>query len=49
MPSSNVKQDIHTINAHIKFGETPLTFTQVIIRKQKYRETYNRLMEGQPM
>ena len=33
---SNPKPDLHNINAHIKFGESPLMFTQVIIRKQKY-------------
>ena len=30
------KPDLHNINAHTKFGENPLTFTQVIIRKWKY-------------
>ena len=32
---SNPKLDLHNINAHTKFGENPLTFTQVIIRKRK--------------
>ena len=35
LPISNPKPDIHNINAHTKFGENPLMFTQVIIRKQK--------------
>ena len=35
LPISNPKPDLHNINAHTKFGENPLTFTQVIIRKQK--------------
>ena len=30
---SNPKPDVHNINAHTKFGENPLMFTQVIIRK----------------
>ena len=34
-PISNPKPDLHNINAHIKFGENPLMFTQVIIRKRK--------------
>ena len=32
---SNPKSDQHNINAHTKFGEKPLMFTQVIIRKRK--------------
>ena len=35
LPISNLKPDFHNINAHTKFGENPLTFTQVIIRKRK--------------
>ena len=35
MPISNPKPDLHNINAHTKFGENPLMFTQVIIRKRK--------------
>ena len=35
LPISNHKPDLHNINAHTKFGENPLTFTQVIIRKRK--------------
>ena len=32
---SNPKPDLHNINAHTKFGENPLMFTQVIIRKRE--------------
>ena len=32
LPISNTKADLY-INAHTKFGETPVMFTQVIIRK----------------
>ena len=32
---SNPKPDLHNINAHTKFGENPLMFTQVIIQKQR--------------
>ena len=35
LPISNSKPDLHNINAHAKFGEIPLTFTQVIIQKWK--------------
>ena len=35
LPISNSKPDLHNINAHTKFGENPLMFTQVIIRKRK--------------
>ena len=35
LPISNPKPDLHNINAHTKFGENPLIFTQVIIRKRK--------------
>ena len=35
MPISNPKPDLYNINAHTKFGENPLMFTQVIIRKRK--------------
>ena len=34
LPISNPKPDLHNINAHIKFGENPLMFTQVIIWKR---------------
>ena len=37
---SNPKPELHNINVHTKFGENPLTFTWVIIRKRKYRRTY---------
>ena len=30
---SNPKADLHNINAHIKSGENPLRFTQVIVLK----------------
>ena len=36
LPISNPKPDLHNINAHTKFGENPLMFSQVIIRKLKY-------------
>ena len=36
LPISNPKPDLHNINAHTKFGENPLMFTQAIIWKQKY-------------
>ena len=35
LPISYPKSDRHNINAHTKFGENPLMFTQVIIRKWK--------------
>ena len=31
LPINNPKPDIYNINAYTKFGENPLTFTQVII------------------
>ena len=34
-PISNPKPDLHYVNAITKFGENPLMFTQVIIRKRK--------------
>ena len=36
LPISNPKPDLHNINAQTKFGENPLLFTQVIVRKRKY-------------
>ena len=33
LPISNPEADIHTINAHNKFGENPLIFTKVIVQK----------------
>ena len=53
LPISNPKPDLHNINAHTKFGENPLMFTQVIIRKRKtdgraYDErAYDRRTDGQ--
>ena len=35
LPISNPEPDLHNINAHTKFGENPLMFTHVIIRKRK--------------
>ena len=35
LPISNPKPDLHNINVHTKFGENPLMFPQVIIRKRK--------------
>ena len=35
LPISNPKPDLNNINAHTKFGENPLKFTQVIIWKRK--------------
>ena len=35
LPISNPKPDLYSINAHTKFGENPLMFTQVIILKRK--------------
>ena len=35
----NPKPDLYNINAHTKFGENPLIFTQVIVRKRKYGRT----------
>ena len=53
LPISNPKPDIHNTNAHTKFGENPLMFTQVIIWKQKTDtrtdgQMDGRLMAGQP-
>ena len=36
---NNPKPDPQNINVHTKFGENPLTFTQVIVRKWKYGQT----------
>ena len=35
LPISNPTPELHNINALPKFGENPLLFTQVIIRKWK--------------
>ena len=48
LPISNPKPDLHNINAHTKFGENQLMFTQVIIRKRKTDgRTYDRRTDGQ--
>ena len=41
-PINNLKADLYNTNAHTKFGENPLIFTQVIVRKRKYERTYDR-------
>ena len=48
MPISNPKPDFHNINAHTKFGENTLTFTQIIVRKRKYGRAYDRRADGRP-
>ena len=35
LPISNPKPDL-LVNAYTKFGENPLLFAQVIVRKRKY-------------
>ena len=35
LPIGNPKPDLYNINAHTKFGENPLLFTQVLILKRK--------------
>ena len=42
LPINNPKPDLYNINAHTEFGENPLSFTQVIVRKRKYGRTYDR-------
>ena len=44
---SNPKPDLYNINAHTKFGENPLVFTQVIIQKRKTDETDIPQTDGQ--
>ena len=39
-----IKADLLNINAHIKFGENPLSFTQVIVLNVKYRCVAGRLL-----
>ena len=34
--------DLLNVNAYSKFGENPLLFTQVIVRKRKYRRVSGR-------
>ena len=49
LPISNPKPDRHNINAHTKFGDNPLTFSQVIIPKRKIQmngHTTDRRMDG---
>ena len=36
LPISNPKPELLNVNANSKFGENPLLFTQVIVRKWKY-------------
>ena len=36
LPISNPKPDLLWVNAYSKFGENPLLFIQVIVRKRKY-------------
>ena len=42
---SNPKPDLHNINAHTKFGENPLMFTQVIQKQKTDGRTYDGRME----
>ena len=42
MPNSNPKPELHNINAHTKFGESPLTFTQVIQKRNTDGQTTDR-------
>ena len=46
LPISNPKPDLHNINAHNKFGENPLMFTQGIIRKQNTDGQTDRTTDG---
>ena len=48
LPISNPKSDLHNINAQTKFGENPLMFTQVIVRKWNTdRRMYDWQTDGQ--
>ena len=47
LPINNPKPDLYNINEHTKFRENPLTFTQVIIWKCKYRRTDWGTTDGQ--
>ena len=40
LPISNPKPDL--LNVYSKFGENPLLFTEVIVRKRKYRRVSGR-------
>ena len=42
LPISNPKPDLINVNAYSKFGENPLLFTQVIVRKRKYGRVLGR-------
>ena len=48
LPISNPKPDLHTINAHTKFGENPLMFTQVINWKRKMDRQTDGRTHGRP-
>ena len=39
LPMNNPKPELYNINAHRKFGENPLIFTKIIIRKPKCERT----------
>ena len=45
LPISNPKPDLHNSNAHTKFSENPLMFTQVIIRIRKYGRVSGRKLK----
>ena len=42
LPISNPKPDLLNVNAYSKFGENPLLFTQVIVRKCKFGRVLGR-------
>ena len=42
LPISNPKPDLLNVNAYSKFGENPLLFTHVIVRKRKYGHVLGR-------
>ena len=42
LPISNPKPDLLNVNAYSKFGENPLLFTQVIVRKRIYGRVLGR-------
>ena len=47
LSASNPKPDLHSINAHIKFGENQLTFTQVLSENENTDgQMYDRWMDG---
>ena len=43
---NNPKTDQHNTKAHTEFWWNPLTFTQVVVRKRKYRRTDVRQTDG---